>query len=123
MNICGEKKMNCIQSIQKSIDYMENHILEDINYGYNSPESFSKAFMRFHGVTPNIARRSGMKLKSFNSLVIKISLEGGTVMDYKIVKKKVSNYQQRLRSSELNQFQKIIMKNDEELENIVDNRW
>ncbi|MDC4239589.1 hypothetical protein NE398_05340 [Clostridium tertium] len=45
--------------------------------------------MRFHGVTPNIARRSGMKLKSFNSLVIKISLEGGTVMDYKIVKKKV----------------------------------
>ncbi|WP_287598142.1 hypothetical protein [Clostridium sp.] len=84
--------MNCIQSIQKSIDYMENHILEDINYGYNSPESFSKVFMRSHGVTPNIARRSGMKLKSFNRLVIKISLEGGTVMDYKIVKKKVSNY-------------------------------
>lgn len=58
-----------------------------LKYGYDSPESFSKAFMRFHGVTPGIARRSGMELKSFNRLIIKISLEGGTIMDYKIVKK------------------------------------
>lgn len=135
--------MDCIQSIQKAIEYMEEHILENINYedvarqvymsnyhfhrifsmitgltaneyirnrklsmagqelimsdkkvidiamkyGYDSPESFTKAFSRFHGVTPFVAKRSGMQLKSFNRLVIKIKLEGGTVMDYRIEKR------------------------------------
>ncbi|MDF2881386.1 MAG: AraC family transcriptional regulator [Clostridiaceae bacterium] len=58
-----------------------------LKYGYDSPESFTKAFARFHGVTPNVARRAGMKLKSFNRLLIKIKLEGGTVMDYRIEKR------------------------------------
>lgn len=58
-----------------------------LKYGYNSPESFNKAFTRFHGITPNVARRAGMKLKSFNRLLIKIKLEGGTVMDYRIEKR------------------------------------
>lgn len=62
-----------------------------MKYGYESPESFSKAFMRFHGITPNVARRSGIQLKSFNRLVIKIKLEGGTIMDFKIVEKKGFN--------------------------------
>lgn len=56
-------------------------------YGYESPESFTKAFTRFHGVTPNIAKRAGMQLKSFNRLIIKIQLEGGMIMDYKIVER------------------------------------
>ena len=40
--------MNCIQSIQKSIDYMENHILEDINYeelGYAYLENYEKELL------------------------------------------------------------------------------
>lgn len=141
-NIIGTE-MDCIQSIQKAINYMEEHILEDINYedtakslymsnyhfhrlfsmitgitaneyikkrrlsmageeismsdskiidiamkyGYDSPESFSKAFVRFHGITPKAARCSGAQLKSFNRLVIKVILEGGSILDYKIVKK------------------------------------
>ena len=56
-------------------------------YCYESPESFTKAFTRFHGITPNVARRAGIKLKSFNRLIIKIKLEGGTVMDYRIEKR------------------------------------
>lgn len=135
--------MDCIQSIQKAIEYMEENILENINYedvakqvymsnyhfhrlfsmitgitaneyirnrklsmagqelimsnkkvidiamkyGYNFPESFTKAFSRFHGVTPMVAKGSGIQLKSFNPLVIKIKLEGGTTMEYKIVEK------------------------------------
>lgn len=55
-------------------------------YGYDSPESFSKAFIRFHGITPAHAKK-GKELKSFNKLVVKISMEGGTVMDYRIEKK------------------------------------
>lgn len=54
-------------------------------YGYETPESFSKAFSRFHGVTPRQAKKKGTTLRMFNPLVIKIVLEGGTVMDYKIV--------------------------------------
>ncbi len=53
-------------------------------YGYESPESFSKAFTRFHGATPKQAKRKGTKLHLFNPLVIKITLEGGSVMDYRI---------------------------------------
>lgn len=146
--------MDCIQSIQKAINYMEENILENINYedvasevymsnyhfhrlfsmvtgvtandyirkrrlsmagqelsmsnskvidismkyGYDSPESFSKAFVRFHGVTPKEAKGSGIQLKSFNRLVIKIILEGGTIMDYKIVEKEEFKLLAKVRS-------------------------
>lgn len=56
-------------------------------YGYESPDSFAKAFQKFHGVTPSQARGSGVRLKNFSRLSLKISLEGGNVMDYRIEKK------------------------------------
>ena len=58
-----------------------------LKYGYDTPESFAKAFSRFHGVTPNQAKMEGSNLKSFNRLVIKIRLEGGNIMDYRVVRK------------------------------------
>ena len=58
-----------------------------IKYGYDSPDSFTKAFSRFHGVTPSTAQKNSIMLKSFAPLKIKISLEGGYSMDYRIVKK------------------------------------
>jgi AraC family transcriptional regulator len=58
-----------------------------LKYGYETPESFTKAFTRFHGVTPTHAKFEGSELKSFNRLLIKIKLEGGTVMDYRIITK------------------------------------
>lgn len=129
-----------IQLIQQAINYMEEHIYEDINYtdvaksihmsnynfhrtfsfiagmtaneyirnrrltlaaqelqeadlsvidaaykyGYESPESFSKAFLRFHGSTPKQAKKQGAKLHLFNPLVIKIITEGGSIMDYRM---------------------------------------
>ena len=134
--------MEWIQSINKAIEYMEEHLTEDIHceevagyvhislfhfqrtfnlltgmtvgeyirkrrlslageeltkqdvkvidvalkYAYNSPESFTKAFTRFHGITPSQAKR-GCELKSFNKLIVKISVEGGKIMDYRIEKK------------------------------------
>ena len=53
-------------------------------YGYESPESFSKAFTRFHGSTPKQAKQKGAKLRLFNPLVIKIIVEGGSMMDYRM---------------------------------------
>lgn len=58
-----------------------------IKYGYDSPDSFTKAFTRFHGVTPSAVRKEGKVIKSFLPLRIKFSLEGGYIMDYKIVEK------------------------------------
>ena len=55
-------------------------------YGYDTPESFSRAFTRFHGVTPTGARRGG-RVKSFSRLSVKLILSGGTSMDYRIEKK------------------------------------
>jgi len=57
-----------------------------LKYGYETPESFSKAFSRFHGCTPKQARTPGTPLRMFNPLSIKITLEGGSIMDYRIVK-------------------------------------
>ena len=53
-------------------------------YGYDTPESFSKAFTRFHGVTPKQAKRKGTELHLFNPIVIKITMEGGSIMNYRI---------------------------------------
>ena len=54
-------------------------------YGYETPESFTKAFTRFHGIAPTIAREESAKLALFNPLVIKLTVEGGKSMDYRIV--------------------------------------
>lgn len=55
-------------------------------YGYESPESFTKAFQKFHGISPSQARTGGA-MKFFPPLSIKISLEGGAVMNYRIEEK------------------------------------
>ena len=58
-----------------------------LKYGYDSPDSFARAFQRFHGITPSAAKESGAQLKSFAPLHIKISLEGGIMLDYRISEK------------------------------------
>lgn len=54
-----------------------------LKYGYETPESFSKAFTRFHGATPSQVR-GGAAVKTFLPLTINISIQGGSQMDYKI---------------------------------------
>lgn len=132
-----------IEGISKSLEYMENHICEDINindiasqanfssfyyqrifhvlcgctvseylrnrrltlagqdlalgthkvidiamkYGYDSPDSFTRAFVKFHGITPSNAKEPGAMLHATAPLRIKIKLEGDTMLEYKIEKK------------------------------------
>ncbi len=57
-----------------------------LKYGYDTPESFSRAFARFHGVSPSAAKH-GAGLKSFSRLSVKLILHGGTTMDYRIERK------------------------------------
>ena len=52
-------------------------------YGYETPESFTKAFARFHGATPTQVRE-GAAIRSFLPLTIHISIQGGSQMDCRI---------------------------------------
>ncbi|WP_342558806.1 AraC family transcriptional regulator [Metasolibacillus sp. FSL K6-0083] len=135
--------MSWIESIQKAIHYMEEHLLENITieqiareancsvyhfqrtfslltdmtiadyirkrrltlaaqevlmteqkiidlaykYGYDSPEAFTKAFRKLHGVTPSDARKKQCVLQAYNRLVIQVSLKGAEPMKYKIIEK------------------------------------
>ena len=58
-----------------------------LEFGYDAPDSFTKAFARFHGVTPAALRKSGGAVCSFAPLRIKVTLEGGQNMDCRIQKK------------------------------------
>lgn len=134
--------MDWIQGIQRAIDYVEEHITEEIDiedvaaaaysspfhfqrvfgilcglslgdyirmrrlslageelskgnakiidialkYGYDTPESFSRAFTRFHGIAPSEAKHSG-NVKIFTPLSVKLILSGGNKMDYRIEKR------------------------------------
>lgn len=58
-----------------------------LKYGYESPESFTRAFVKFHGITPSEAKKNGRNLKSYSQLSVQIILKGGHIMNYKIIEK------------------------------------
>lgn len=59
-----------------------------VKFGYDSPDSFARAFTRFHGATPTRARRPGTRLNACARLVLKLIVEGGTMLDYRIENQK-----------------------------------
>lgn len=68
--ICGE---------QKIIDIA-------YKYGYDTPESFTKAFSRFHGLSPAALRRDHSRIKTFLPLKIKVTIQGGNDMNFTVEK-------------------------------------
>ena len=56
-------------------------------YGYETPEAFTKAFGKMHGVSPSAAREPGVTLKAYPKLSFHISIKGEKDMNYKIVDK------------------------------------
>ena len=60
-----------------------------LRYGYDSPESFSRAFTRFHGVSPSAVRK-GAAIRSFSRICVKLILTGGSIMEYRIEKKQAA---------------------------------
>lgn len=131
--------MNWIQSLSKTICYIEKHLKDDINieeisrqaymasshfqmvfhlimgmtigeyirnrrlslaaqdllqsndriidvalrYQYDTPESFSKAFTRFHGIPPSKAHQRNVK--RFYPLSLSVTVQGGFCMSYKLI--------------------------------------
>ncbi|RAT10116.1 AraC family transcriptional regulator [Bacillus cereus] len=58
-----------------------------IKYGYNSPDSFSRAFQNLHGITPSEARNSNHSLKAYSPMTFQVSIQGGNEMNYRIEEK------------------------------------
>lgn len=134
--------MEWTETIRAAIDYMENHLLEEIRiaeiaeavsmspfylqkgfhfmtgytmveyirnrrlyqaaldviagkekiidlafrYGYDTPESFTKAFTRFHGISPTQMKKGNRTIQVFLPLKIQITIQGGNAMEYTIEK-------------------------------------
>ncbi|WP_379132996.1 effector binding domain-containing protein [Paenibacillus sp. sgz500958] len=58
-----------------------------LKYGYDSPESFAKAFRKAHGINPSAARGQGAQLKAYPRLSFHLSLKGDQEMDYTIIER------------------------------------
>lgn len=53
-------------------------------YGFETPESFTKAFVRFHGATPTQIKKEHKRLKPFFPLKVMISVQGGESLEYTV---------------------------------------
>ena len=56
-------------------------------YGYVSPDSFARAFQRFHGMAPSAAKKPGAKLRIFAPVDIRKNRKGICLMEYRIEEK------------------------------------
>lgn len=79
-------RMRRLSMAASDLIYNNDKVIEvAIRYGYDTPESFTRAFTNFHGITPTEAKR-GKNVKSFSRLSVKLILSGGSTMDYRIEK-------------------------------------
>lgn len=91
--LCGYTPMEYIRNRRLSLA-ADELIASDISvmelavkYGYDSPDSFARAFSRFHGIAPSAVRRDRAMVKTFAPLKLTITLKGGYMMDYRITEK------------------------------------
>ncbi|WP_026895870.1 AraC family transcriptional regulator [Clostridiisalibacter paucivorans] len=62
-----------------------------IKYGYNSADSFSRAFYSMHDILPSVAREENSKLRAYPRMTFQLSIKGGCEMNYRIVEKEAFN--------------------------------
>ena len=66
--------MDLIEKDEKIIDVAAR-------YGYETPESFTKAFTRFHDATPNEVKKKNKPVKAFLPLKLTFSVKGADTID------------------------------------------
>ena len=71
--------MDLIEKDEKIIDVAER-------YGYETPESFTKAFSRFHNATPNEIKKKNKPAKAFLPLKLTFTVKGADTVDVVIEK-------------------------------------
>ncbi len=58
-----------------------------LKYGYESPDSFTRAFRSLHGYTPTEARHTDVPVKVFPPMTFQLTIQGGQPMEYRIIEK------------------------------------
>ncbi|MEH7330962.1 AraC family transcriptional regulator [Priestia megaterium] len=58
-----------------------------VKYGYNSPDSFTRAFQSLHGITPSEAKKNSYSLRAYPQMTFQLSIKGGNEMNYRIEEK------------------------------------
>ncbi|NMA65294.1 MAG: AraC family transcriptional regulator, partial [Clostridiaceae bacterium] len=58
-----------------------------VKYGYDSADSFSRAFYSVHGILPSEARCGNIQLKAYPRMTFQLSIKGGCEMNYRVVEK------------------------------------
>ena len=79
------RKRRLSQAAAELVNKDEKVIDIALKYGYETPESFTKAFTRFHGISPMQARK-GSTIQFMSRYTVRITIEGGQIMEYKIEK-------------------------------------
>lgn len=62
-----------------------------MQFGYESPDSFTKAFQSFHKITPSMARQSTSEIKICTPIVFQLKIKGGNMLNYRVVEKEAFN--------------------------------
>ncbi len=55
-----------------------------LQFGYESPSAFNRAFAGIHGVSPSQARQRGISLRAYPRITFQLSIKGDVEMDYRI---------------------------------------
>lgn len=58
-----------------------------VKYGYESADSFSRAFQELHGMKPSFARNAEVTLKAYPRITFHIMIKGDAEMNYRVEKK------------------------------------
>ena len=69
-----------------AIELQDGALASDLalKYGYESPNSFARAFKRVHGITPSAAQTEGSGLKLYPRIRFQITTTGDSEMHYRI---------------------------------------
>jgi len=81
--IRNRRLTKAVQDLRKSMRVID----VAYKYGYETPESFSKAFKRLHGVSPSKVKHYTGVLKVVPALSVHLVLKGEEKMEYRIVDK------------------------------------
>ena len=69
----------------RDLQMTEDRVIDiALRYLYDTPESFAKAFSRFHKATPSQVRAGTAPIRVFLPLRIDLTVQGGQQMDFKV---------------------------------------
>lgn len=77
-----------------------------VKYGYDSPNAFTRAFRKLHGLNPSKVRSSQVKLAAYNRVTFHSQARGKDVLDYCIVEKSAFEILGKSKDFEFDQFVK-----------------